>query len=298
MNDSTTARHIAGIGIHDPSAQIDRVGYVSDDFEKDLLEARSLIDRMMAKHRDRMARDTLVSELRAEDGKVASSARQMIKEAKDSVDILLSGDPEVARAVNSAVAELLISGPKQVTVRMLCTRGTLDRQLAERSSSTEGSLKMRIFAMAPLTAVIVDRREALVCAESAVGVRASVIRSTSVIRALGSLADTIWKSSTVTADRISFGDRARSDTVRQVLSCLRLGLTDEVAARELEVSVRTYRRYVAEIMTLLGAESRFQAGAHASQRGLLAPLGPDSRDRGDAQPAGTRTDQRTGATPG
>jgi DNA-binding NarL/FixJ family response regulator len=294
VNDSTTARHTAGPGTHDPSAQIDRLGRVSDDFEKDLLEARSLIDRMMAKHRDRMARDALVSELRAEDGKVASSARTMIMEAKESVDVLLSGDPSVARAVNAAVGELLASGA-QVAVRMLCTRGTLDRKLAERATGADAALKLRIFAMAPLTAVIVDQSEALVCAESAVGVRASMIRSASVIRALGSLADTIWKSSTVTADRISFGDRVRSDTVRQVLSCLRLGLTDEVAARELEVSVRTYRRYVAEIMTLLGAESRFQAGAHASQRGLLAPLGPDSRDRGDAQLPGPRTDQRTGA---
>ncbi|MDI5962435.1 helix-turn-helix transcriptional regulator [Streptomyces sp. SL13] len=295
MNDSTTSRHTAGRDIHDPSARIDRLDQVSDDFEKDLLEARSLIDRMMARHRDRITRDALVSVLGAEDGEVASSAKQMIKEAKESVDVLLSGDPNVARAVNSAVGDLLVSGSQQVTVRMLCTRGTLDRKLAERASGTDGSLKLRIFAMAPLTAVIVDRREALVCAESSVGVRASMIRSPSVIQALGSLADTIWKSSTVTADRICFGDRVRSDTVRQVLSCLRLGLTDEVAARELEVSVRTYRRYVAEIMTLLGAESRFQAGAHASQRGLLAPLGPDSRDRADTQPAGHRTDQRAGA---
>lgn len=297
MNDSTTTGHDADRDTGDPPAELGRLGIVRDDFERDLLEARALIERTMAKHRDRLARDSLVSEIRPGDGAVASSARELIAEAKDSVDILLSGDPEVARAVNAAVGDLLAAGSGQVTVRMLCTRSTLDPRLAERFSGAGRPLRMRVFAMSPLTAVIVDREKALVCAESAVGVRASMIRSTSVIRTLGSLADTIWRSATVTADRICFGDRARSDTVRQVLRCLRLGLTDEVAARELAVSVRTYRRYVAEIMTLLGAGSRFQAGAHASQRGLLAPLTPDDRDRGDGQQVGARADLRAAARP-
>ncbi|GGW13183.1 hypothetical protein GCM10018980_71520 [Streptomyces capoamus] len=56
-----------------------------------------------------------------------------------------------------------------------------------------------------------------------------------------------------------------------VLRRLRDGFTDEVAARELGVPVRTYRRYVAEIMTLLGAESRFQAGVYAAALGMLSP---------------------------
>ncbi len=46
-----------------------------------------------------------------------------------------------------------------------------------------------------------------------------------------------------------------------------------MAARELSVSVRTYRRYVAEMMSLLGADSRFQAGVRAAELGL-PPLTP------------------------
>lgn len=290
MNDSTTTGHDSNPDTGDPFAESHQLGYVSDDFERDLLEARALIERTMAKHRDRVARDALVSEIRPEGGRVAASASKLIGEATHSVDILLSGDPDITRAVNSAVADLLTHGSGNVTVRMLCTRNTLDRRLAEHSTRAGGPLRMRVFAMSPLTAVIIDQRKALVCAESVVGVRASIIRSTSVIQTLASLSDTIWKSAMVTSDRIHLGDRARSDTVRQVLRCLRLGLTDDVAARELGVSVRTYRRYVAEIMTLLGADSRFQAGAHASQRGLLALLGTDDRDRGE----GLRTDQRAG----
>jgi DNA-binding NarL/FixJ family response regulator len=42
-----------------------------------------------------------------------------------------------------------------------------------------------------------------------------------------------------------------------------------VAARELNVSLRTYRRHVAEILRELGASSRFQAGARAVELGLM-----------------------------
>ena len=36
-----------------------------------------------------------------------------------------------------------------------------------------------------------------------------------------------------------------------------------------ETRVRTYRRRVAELMTALGAESRFQAGVRARELGLI-----------------------------
>jgi DNA-binding NarL/FixJ family response regulator len=47
------------------------------------------------------------------------------------------------------------------------------------------------------------------------------------------------------------------------------GYTDEATARRLGVSIRTVRRNTAELMTLLGARSRFQAGIYAAQSRLL-----------------------------
>ncbi|WP_145986129.1 MULTISPECIES: helix-turn-helix transcriptional regulator [unclassified Pseudonocardia] len=46
----------------------------------------------------------------------------------------------------------------------------------------------------------------------------------------------------------------------EVVRTLRAGLTDEVAARTLGLSVRTYRRRVGSLMRRLGARSRFEAG--------------------------------------
>ncbi|UBU19177.1 helix-turn-helix domain-containing protein [Nonomuraea gerenzanensis] len=54
----------------------------------------------------------------------------------------------------------------------------------------------------------------------------------------------------------------------QVLQLLAQGCTDEMVARNLDVSLRTVRRVTADLMNRLGARSRFQAGLKASR--LLA----------------------------
>ncbi len=61
---------------------------------------------------------------------------------------------------------------------------------------------------------------------------------------------------------------------RDLLVLLCSGSTDESAAAQLGISVRTVGRMVADIMNRLGARSRFQAGAKAVDRGwLLAEAG-------------------------
>jgi hypothetical protein len=64
-----------------------------------------------------------------------------------------------------------------------------------------------------------------------------------------------------------FSESCRLDPLsREVLRQLRLGATDERAARELGIALRTYRRIVARLMVTLNAESRFQAGYLAAER--------------------------------
>lgn len=61
----------------------------------------------------------------------------------------------------------------------------------------------------------------------------------------------------------------RSDLRRFLLQQLATGAQDEQIARRLGVSLRTVRRRVADILTELGADSRFQAGVEAARRGWL-----------------------------
>ncbi|MFC7381132.1 helix-turn-helix transcriptional regulator [Sphaerisporangium rhizosphaerae] len=60
-----------------------------------------------------------------------------------------------------------------------------------------------------------------------------------------------------------------SDLERQVLAVMATADKDEIAAREIDVSVRTYRRYVADLMARLGAVNRFQAALRAKEEGWI-----------------------------
>jgi hypothetical protein len=57
--------------------------------------------------------------------------------------------------------------------------------------------------------------------------------------------------------------------IKRVLGMLANGYKDDVAARHLGMSVRTYRRYVADLMRDLNAQSRFQVGVRAAQLGWM-----------------------------
>ena len=97
----------------------------------------------------------------------------------------------------------------------------------------------------------------------------ALIRSTSVTTNLRALFDIIWPTATVLDPHLRFREHPQAEELRRVLGCLQEGLIDDVASRKLSMSVRTYRRYVAEVMTLLDTSSRFQAGARAIEMGLL-----------------------------
>ncbi|MEK8171065.1 LuxR C-terminal-related transcriptional regulator [Streptomyces sp. M19] len=60
--------------------------------------------------------------------------------------------------------------------------------------------------------------------------------------------------------------------LREVLTLMGEGYKDDAAARKLGLSVRTYRRYVADIMRDLGVDSRFQAGVRAVRSGLMEDM--------------------------
>lgn len=78
-----------------------------------------------------------------------------------------------------------------------------------------------------------------------------------------------WRS----ARRLEMVDAAqdvvRTDLDRLVLSMMIRGVKDDVGAKRLGISVRTYRRHITEICTRLGASSRFQAGVRAAEAGVL-----------------------------
>jgi DNA-binding CsgD family transcriptional regulator len=107
--------------------------------------------------------------------------------------------------------------------------------------------------------------------DSAAG--ALVLQGRGVIVALCELFERVWENAIPFGSRPQHRERTDGELSPQEKAILRLlgeGLTDEVVARKLGVSVRTGRRITAELMSRLGARSRFQAGLRAAQLGWAA----------------------------
>ncbi|MGN2641186.1 response regulator transcription factor [Nocardia takedensis] len=67
----------------------------------------------------------------------------------------------------------------------------------------------------------------------------------------------------------SFIETDLSPREHTLLQLLGRGYTDEAAARRMNLSVRTVRRLTSQLMSQLGARSRFEAGVLASRTGLV-----------------------------
>jgi DNA-binding CsgD family transcriptional regulator len=98
---------------------------------------------------------------------------------------------------------------------------------------------------------------------------AAVFRLSSVVTTTVELFERVWLSA-VPMSPAELPDTAElTARERELLALLSSGSTDESAAVRLDVSVRTVRRMVADLMHRLGARSRFQAGVKAADRGWL-----------------------------
>ena len=96
----------------------------------------------------------------------------------------------------------------------------------------------------------------------------TLTRQAGLVQALTLWFELMWERAVPFADDDD-GDALRPDLRRFLLEQLATGAQDEQIARRLGVSLRTVRRRVAELMTELGSESRFQLGVEAVRRGWL-----------------------------
>ncbi|WP_369390566.1 LuxR family transcriptional regulator [Streptomyces sp. CG1] len=255
-------------------------GRPDDDLEQALLKVRTLIESTVELHRARSVQEQLITAVDGGYEAVLDAAGRLIGGAARSIDIVHSrmigpGGP------TGEEKELIYDAAELVSVRLLTVPVLLDEAFVREQFVRVRPVAIRVAPVPPLQALLVDHSRALVVADSSAGQRASIIRAPEVLHILHTLFETMWGQAVPAGERMVFESPERATLARQILGALRAGVTDEVAARELTVSVRTYRRHVADIMTLLGANSRFQAGVRAAELGLLPPqaLGTDGRMR-------------------
>jgi DNA-binding CsgD family transcriptional regulator len=132
--------------------------------------------------------------------------------------------------------------------------------------------RMRMLPQLPVWMAVSDRDLAIVPPDPGFGdSSATLLRGRVLVGAYQALFDQVWARSTPSADVPGDATRATergglNTREREALALLAEGLTDEGISRRTGLSVRTIRRTIAGVMTKVGAQSRFQAGAEAVRR--------------------------------
>ncbi|SER49118.1 hypothetical protein [Lentzea albida] len=173
---------------------------------------------------------------------------------------------EAARAEASRLDNRSLG--RGVTMRIIYDERVLraERTRARLGERTASGAQIR-FLPGPLARLILlDERIAIVPSDPTdAGSGALVVHQPGIVSELVARFRQLWDGAQDFAEPAG----TPSDDDRSVLRMLASGLTDELVARQIGVSVRHLRRRIARLMDELGADSRFQAGMAAARRGWI-----------------------------
>jgi DNA-binding NarL/FixJ family response regulator len=204
-------------------------------------------------------------EFLARAGHLFSSVREEFVCA--AVDLRTWPRPDVGR---SARARVRASGVQHVRKLMSPLALADEPGRAHLREMADAGARVRIAATAlPHETIIIDHRYAILAGPAdPQGREYTVTTAPALVGGVYTLFEAVWEAAT-DLDTFLRAERPRLDTAsRTILRALGSGATDESAARELGMSLRTYRRRVADLLTALDAGSRFQAGLRAGELGL------------------------------
>jgi DNA-binding CsgD family transcriptional regulator len=158
-----------------------------------------------------------------------------------------------------------------VSVRLLLShplRTDLRARPVLRDIVAAGGL-VRTTGRPPLPVIIFDDTVAFLVDGEDLGPAGVMIRHEETVRLLRDVVETTWVAAEPYVATSMGYQEVTDDMQRTIVELLASGLTDDVIARRLGISVRTCRRHIATVLSALAAVSRFQAGALAASTGLL-----------------------------
>jgi hypothetical protein len=234
-----------------------------------LSEAVKLIEDALVRHRSTDDEGSVV-DLSDNDEAVAITVARLVSEARREL-ICVSTPDSMTNGPLRAAADLLRApsehGPG---MRVLFPVRDRDARHWARGLPASGPHEVRVTGARLQEMLLVDRRIAVVLSQFGPSARqAQVVRSPAILQAVHGLFTDSWRSASPLQPVGLLDDPRQHETMRQILASLGEGHKDDVAARELGMSVRTYRRYVADFMRDVDATSRFQAGVRAAELRLL-----------------------------
>jgi DNA-binding CsgD family transcriptional regulator len=225
-------------------------------------EARELVREMQVREQHRP--DNLVEVVVSREA-IATRFDQLMSETTEEL-LVLDRPPYAAGAESSdrTVRGLLRDG---VAVRgiyspdSLAVPGAID---AAYSAANAGECS-RTHPHVPMKLAVFDRRAALLpLSMNQLVDSALVVHECSLLDALVQMFLLLWDQA------LPVVQGPTRDLDARLLTLLIAGLKDEAIARQLGLSARTVRRRLAALMDLIGARTRFQAGAYAARRGLTS----------------------------
>jgi DNA-binding transcriptional regulator YhcF (GntR family)/DNA-binding CsgD family transcriptional regulator len=221
---------------------------------------------------------------------------QLLTSARSEV-LMFDKPPYIGPADNPLELEVLARG---ISWRAIYAQEALELpdRIAQLRAWHAAGERARLAANVPLKLVLVDRKIALLPltpdghgAENT----AILVHPSSLLTTLLMLFDTVWERA-LPLDAGSRPERVLDEPAaedRMLLQMLTAGLKDQAIARQLDVSLRTARRRLAQLMTTTGATSRFQLALAAVRRGWLpaeplSVISPATTGSPGTQPAAPR----------
>jgi DNA-binding NarL/FixJ family response regulator len=203
--------------------------------------------------------------------RVAVAGHELHRAAVGMVDVMVKPPYPAIGALDSLEGSKLAAG---VTYRVLYDRSALAHrpQLEVTERLVARGEQARVAHAAPTQLVIVDNEVAmlpLTMREHVVD-SALIIRSSEMLVSVRRIFDEHWRfAAPFTMAPRSPLTAQPSEQERWILSLLASGATDDAIGRLMGLSARTAHRRVRELISRLGAETRFQAGMRAVQLGWL-----------------------------
>jgi hypothetical protein len=242
--------------------------------ERALRQALRLIDGALAEHRGAAGERPIVELPESE--AVTTAVRTLVFEARREL-VCVAPAESMDAGPFEPVTDLLRQPSRPGAPRLRVLIPARDPQARRRLRDLvpeAGTDETRVTETALQEMVLADRRTAVVVSRLGPTTRqALAVTNPALVSALYGLFADSWKTAAPLRPVPLLDDPRQRETASQVLAALREGRKDDVAARELGMSVRTYRRYVADFMRELDATSRFQAGVRAAELRLLPPEG-------------------------
>lgn len=166
-----------------------------------------------------------------------------------------------------------------VRFRVVIDRPTLAEPgvIAETLESLRDGVQVRVVDALPIKMILADAELALVPLTATPGGEpgAVLLHRTGLLAAMDALFENVWRHAhplhaaalTGSADDLVVTEDpdGLTELDRKIMALLLAGLTDQVVAAQLDLSLRTLQRRLRHLMDLAGVQTRMQLGWHAAR---------------------------------